>query len=296
MSKEIGHVFLEIKVSQNSEVGPEGMLPVYGALVSALSTSWLNRFLGKTQTVSLEIWSISGEIHFGVSCPIELQPLLESEISGSYPLVRIEPITPKNETINFITVLQLTAPSYLPLKSYKDFRDTDPLVSIWSALSRVEGFVHVQFILWDGGNTWIQQGRKVIQYGSLGPGARMVAHPLARDIETKINEMGLTTSLRITGEHKKDVQLIASAYCGLGSMGKNSLKIKWLNKKSSSSTGTLSLTEMATLFHLPSKEYPVLGIAWAQNLLNQPPDNLIIGTNIPEEQKKSINFIVSLLI
>ena len=51
-----------------------------------------------------------------------------------------------------------------------------------------------------------------------------------------------------------------------------------------------SVSELATLFHLPGVTTKIPNIAWGRSVLSEAPENLPVATNLTEEQKGEINF------
>ena len=52
----------------------------------------------------------------------------------------------------------------------------------------------------------------------------------------------------------------------------------------------ISVTELATVWHLPSDKVRIPMILWGQNVFSEPPENLPIAEGATDDEKQKINF------
>ena len=311
-------VILELKLPRESEETPEAMMGVFTALANNKS-SFLARLLKKEKPLVFEIACYSQNIHLYAVLPTEMQSYFESQISAQYPKVTIL-VTPDYLTDwqegNALAAgqLKLTGSFCLPLRTYLDFKETDPLSSVLGTLARAEKEEKLlfQIVLLPAGNGWRKRASKILGKGVVLPDGRQTSHPQARLIEQKIAQPGFKGAIRllVASENKTVSQSIlknlAGSFGGVALGEGNGLALSkpsfWQEKKFLRAimdrrpafipqNQILNSLELATLYHLPNKALSgIKNIAWGTKLTGEPPDNLPVSQIDSEEEKKLINF------
>jgi len=181
---------LEIRLPQENEFTPESMSSLLSNFIQMSHNPFFNRILGKKSTItSLEIVLQKGQIHFYVAIPTTNFEFFRAQILAQYPtaitkeskdylsviaskakqsseMIATSPSAPRND----ITLGQLTLsrPYSYPLKTNRDFRDTDPLSSVLSPLARSNSeidFIMYQILLAAPPKNWQSSIISVIQNG-----------------------------------------------------------------------------------------------------------------------------------
>ena len=249
---------------------------------------------------------------------------MRGTILASYPEVMISELLTDPLTDFFDDQGKLTSPEkvktgrlrlqnaeYLPLKTYLDFKEVDPLASLLAFLSKSQlgDLVHIQYALSDDGEWWKQRGWRQIS-GKSSDDASANYHRQKSLIQEKLDNKALRVSIKIAvasdTKERSELMLetLAATYNSISKSEGNSLILRrhyimpeyflrqmmvrvrsWWGKMH------LSLTELATLYHLPNKQLEVIpNIAWGKNLLGEPPENLpIVTRDSPPEIKDNTN-------
>lgn len=332
------HTLLEIRTNQDAEHSVEAAAQLLSTLPKLNNGLWykLNK---KTEHLSLEIVVENQTIFFQMYVPSRLSEYFQSLITASYPEALISELKldalsfffPDKDTVlpphvsdspSFVSLgqLQLKNQEYLPLKTYQDFKDIDPLASLLSTLAKAQPQERavVQLVLDDDGDSWKKLGFSMIgQASSVVSGdafenanAKPSSHPQKSLIEKKLSTKGLRTNIRIavsaSSSERSQILLetISSSLQAISQSEGNSLTMKSiymfrksflhnmkLRKFSRLRKQHLSLEEIATLYHLPNEKLATIpNIAWGKNLLGDPPENLpVVTRDLDPELKKEIN-------
>ncbi|MDO8523640.1 MAG: type IV secretion system DNA-binding domain-containing protein [bacterium] len=328
------YIFLEVRNSRESEEPVSAMEQVFAALGShAGHNSFFSRLLGHsshTHFASFEILSVNNRIHFFSVVPAVWQGYFESQLTAQYPKLLLLPS--QDYSPHFFSLphaigsLVFTKPFYYPLKTYKDVRDLDVLAGILGHMAKLpEGqAAAIQIRVVPAGQAWQKTSAGVVARGVPDPSSqtgRTKNHPHARLIESKINQAGFTTSLRLltvapTEEAAKTLlQTLAGSY-GVYALGEgNSLTLSeprsWSRKKMERafverSVGTtpkyhvFGASELASLWHPPGLALSsIKNISWSTAVTGEAPENLPVSPGASqggpvstenEEEQKRINF------
>ncbi len=300
-------VTLYLKIPRNTEITPEAAQTFLATLTSINSASSLDKLFGKyPPALALEIALISQQIHFIISCDPTLAPFIEAQIRSSYPLVIIEhgqdPLAAIRPQVKELT---LRKGNFYPLATYANFTDIDPLGNVLTILSKgdPEEFAIIQFALEATGTKWQGQGQRFADYGTKKEDGTYSPRADAAIIKEKIIYPGFGVSVRIASNNKNTIAELSSAFGIFTRADGNSFKTKklgLLESKSKSAVAlakriatdkqVLNITELATLWHLPSDKIKISSIVWGTSVLSEAPDNLPIATDTTEEEKAHINF------
>ncbi len=307
---------LEIRLPQENEFTLEAMSSLLSNFSQSGSTSLIDRLSGKRKTIaSLEIVLSHGQIHFYVVAPTDNMEYVRSQILAQYPSA----IT--KDTLDYFTDLEnpkllnfsqigLSKSYNYPLKTARDFRDTDPLVSVLAPLSRSNSttdFFVYQIILGPASKNWQSSIMDIIQNGIVidkEKGLRQ-AHPDRSIFEQKIQFPGILAQINLASNNPSLIASVSSSFGAFTSPRGNSIKTFTpnlfnrnklpdciINRKISTKLKSqiLNTEEVSALWHFPNKLTKLPNIAWGKNLFSDPPENLPVADDTTEEQKKEITF------
>lgn len=312
------HVVLELRTSRSAEHKPEVAAQLFSTLPS-IQQGFLPSILGKNEHLSFEILVQNQTIYFLCFTPTRLQEYVTSIIQASYPEVLVTPlegdpasalIPPTLETPATTTFgsLKLKHSQFLSLKTYADFKDTDPLAPVLATLSKAGPLdqILIQFVVHpEEHERWKTSGFSLLKTGE---GEK--EHPQKKLMEKKLSSRGHKTAIKVvvTSESKDRAKLlletVSSAFQSISQGEGNSLVLTkpWVLKKQflqgvlersfdRAPSYHLSLEELATLYHLPGeKTAHINNIAWGKHLLGEPPETLpVVTSGMPEAEKKEIN-------
>jgi len=305
------HVLLELRTGRDSLHTPEAALSLFGNLPK-LHTNLYYRLMSKDEHLSFEMVVQNQTIYFMCYVPERLSEYLKSLIMSSYPEALISQLSsdPLDELLSdspgsgaslqpaFLKVglLQLKHQDYLPLRTFREVKEIDPLSALLSTLSASEASdkIVVQFVLQDTGDRWKNGGRRQIE-AAVSAGH---SHPQQALIEKKLAERGLRTAIKLavsTASKERSKLLldnIASSFQAISQSQGNVLILKKpllfqnallqsmkLRSFRLAANQHLSLEELATLYHLPNEQLSSIpNIAWGKTLFSQPPENLPVIT------------------
>jgi hypothetical protein len=213
--------------------------------------------------------------------------------------------------------LRLRHQEYLPLKTFQDFKDVDPLVTLLSTVSKADpGYqTLIQMCVADEGEAWKADGRKAVGGKAVltltGENTvSSLSHPQQALIDKKLKTRGLRVGMKLAVQGpdirrcRNLMETIGATYNSMSQSEGNTLELSttYFFKRHFLKTivardffrsykAHFMLEELATLFHLPNEELSVIhNIAWQKNLLGEPPENLpVILKQSPPEIKKEIN-------
>jgi len=306
------HILLEIRTSKDSEETEETAVQLFSTLPN-LKNNLFYQLIGKEEALSFEILVYKQSIHFLAHVPMRLLEYFKGALHASYPEAVISEL--QFDPVDFffdknakkrVASLKLKNRSYLPLKTYNDFKEIDPLSTLMSTLSKNEGndAVLIQMILDNESSFWVNKNQVSAE--------KLETHPQKSLIAQKMDKRSLKTAFKIaviTSDRKKSkliLENIAAAYQAISQSEGNALQLKnrylfknaflkRMSKRSfkASPNLNLSLEEIATLFHLPNKKLAnIPNISWGKKLLGEAPENLpIVNQDTPEEIKKNINVV-----
>lgn len=321
---ESAFTLFEIKNARDSEETPAAMEQVFAALgASAGHGSLFHRLFGPKHAprwASFELVSVNSGVHFFVAAPPHIQTYLESQLTAQYPKVLLSPVA--DYAPHFFSLphalgqLVLSSSFYYPLKTHKDVRDLDMLAGILGQMAKLPNgeAVAVQIRVTPAGSGWQRAAAAVVARGIPDPSSlqgRTKAHPHARIIETKVNQVGFLAAVRILtvapnlSQAKSLLQSLSGSY-GVFALGEgNSLVMQepafWqktkLERAFMDRSGdvvpkfhVLGSAELASLWHPPGLTLSMIkNISWGAQLTGEAPENLPVATE-SEEEKKQINF------
>lgn len=312
-SENSNRILYEIKIPRSSEKTPEAALQFFAGLSILPGKKFLS--FKTPASICLEIVSVQQSIHFLLSASSEIAPHLESQLTAQYPEAVLFKL-PKDYLPAYLTVhknasfgqMVFGSPFYLPFRTYKDFKDADPLSGILGTMSKAgpNDFFLVQILIAQAGN-WQSYGRSLIEKGIQLDATHSKAHPFARQIQDKIQMAGYWTAIRLVASSPQQVMNLAGSFgvysSGEGNhfkfqkpslFGKSKL-IKSIGNRTFDqvpSNQVLNLEELASIWHLPGLSLTgIKNISWGTTMTGEPPPNLPIAEGLEEADKKQINFI-----
>ncbi len=249
-------------------------------------------------------------------------PEMASQHSSGLPLIeqftdKLSELPLSTGLVTCLGSLRLRHQEYLPLKTFQDFKDVDPLVTLLSTVSKADPGYHtlIQLCVADEGEHWKAAGHTAIGGKAVltltGEGSvSSLSHPQQALIEKKLKTRGLRVGIKLAVQGpdirrcRNLMETIAATYNSMSQSEGNALELSttYFFKRHflktivardffRSAKAHFMLEELATLFHLPNEELSVIhNIAWQKNLLGEPPENLpVILKQSPPEIKKEIN-------
>ena len=306
-------VFLEIKIPRENEYTPESAAVLFSGFTKILSPqSILDRILGRqSQSLILEIACFQQVIHFYAVLSESFLPYFESQILAAYPLAILNRLPDYLENwqttrLHFGQMVQSTS-FYYPLKTYKDFTDIDPLNSILAIMSKAteDDKLLIQFIFQKTPGSWQRGVQKAITNGIKISETERQPLPGENLIKQKIEEEGLKVGIRVAASSESLLKSLIGGFAAFtrgdgqalvfqkpNLFAKSKLKQAILTHQPGFTPRfqIFSVSELATLFHLPGVTTKIPNIAWGRSVLSEAPENLPVATNLTEEQKGEINF------
>ncbi len=309
---------VELRPDRTAEVTIEAASQVFSSL-SSLRSSIFNRILGTEEPIVFEIISVNQKTHFYAHFPDTLSAYIESQIAAQYPKASIvaspDPLPEKIQgKFTVVGELKLSGANYLPLKTWREFADSDPLSSVLGTMAKVndEDTLLVQVIVLPAGSRWRSKGNRAVVAGVMDAEGVKKAHPKAALIDKKLTQNAFRVGIRLLAastDEKRAKQLVSSLAGSFGSLTlgeSNSLVFAkpkfWQQNAFLQSVLTrspkfvpggqyLSVDELATIFHLPSLDLSeIKNVTWGGSLLGDPPDTLPTGVGQTPEEIAQINF------
>jgi len=310
---------LLVTIPRDTEVTPEMASTFLSTFPRMLSISMFDHLIKgiPRPVVALEIGVWEQKIRFMVTCSSHLTQFVTSQIQSTYPLAMVTPIEdPLPKVVSQLKVgeLQMTSASFYPIRTWSDFRDTDPMNSYLSVLSKAEvgEVIFIQFALGAADSRWQSQGQQAIDRGRSGDvrasGGQYGGYttsksslPEARGIQEKIAQSGFALTTRLATTRPGRQSELAAVFGVYGRPDGNSFSLKsplfgagaWqtaLLARKASSSKVVSLPEMATIWHLPSEKVKIPMIVWGTAVFSEPPENLPVADGASEEERAKINF------
>lgn len=305
---------LEIRLPQLNEYSFESMSSLLSNFTQFSKTSLLHRLLNKKKTIaSLEIVLRKGQIRFYVTVPTQHIDFFRSQILAQYSTAVItdtpDYLADKPENVSF-TQLGLAKPYSYPLKTTKDFNDTDPLNSVLSPLSRSNNktdFFVFQIVLASPPKNWQGSIIDLVQNGIVVDRERNIrtAHPDKAIFEQKIQFPGIFAQINLLSNNPTLIKTVSSSFGAYtnprgnfikpfppGFFAKKNLLNAILDRKifSQLKGQIFNTEELAAIWHFPNNITKIPNIAWGKNLYSDPPENLPIADDTTPEEKTNITF------
>jgi len=305
---------LEVRLPQENEFTFESMSALLANFTQFSKSSFLDKLTGKKKTISsLEVVLKDGQIRFYVVVQTDDLEFFRSQILAQYSTAALketpEYLSPEMANISF-TQLGLAKSYSYPLKTTKDFKDTDPLNSVLAPLSRsnnIQDFFIFQIVLAAAPKNWQSGIIDTIQNGILVDRERNIrtAHPDKMILEQKIQFPGLFTQINLLSNNPGLIASVSSSFGAYtnprgnfiksfspGMFTKKKLLEAILNRKivKQLKGQIFNTEELSAIWHFPNKLTKLPNIAWGKKLYSDPPENLPGADSATPEEKAQITF------
>lgn len=314
---------LQIRNPKDDETTPEAATQIFSSLLSG-QISLMTRLFNEVDNYAFEIFFTGQTIYYYASMPTTRESLVHSLIQSSYPQSAIQktqdPLDIVLKNPNIATgKLQLQNQYILPIKTYADFGNIDPLASLIGLLSKqgpwyraaIQVLVTPASFSWQG-NT-LKARTKTVKDPETGATKEEKSDENTSHLAKKVMFEGGRTTIRVivsssSPEHDPHILLdnIAGTFGGfalgegnkLGMTTVRSGKKEFIERAKKRSfnlfehrTHIMNAQELATLWHPPGKMLAgIKNISWGKTLAGEPPENLPTTDKIPEEEKNDVNF------
>ncbi len=318
---------LQIRNPKDDETPIESATQIFASVLSYPYIPLWKRLYIRPKTFAFEIYLLSQTVYFYVSAKKENESLVQSLITSSFPNSLLKKTNDPLEMVlksKYVSIAQVALNSYfyLPVKTYFDFKDIDPLSSLLGFLSKQNPNVKIaiQIIMNPASFPWQNRAVEAAKKQAYDPESdRYMRSPQQLLIMKKASFQGGRVAVRlIVGSDKEEepqalVRNLAGTF-GSFSLGEGNqfvFKRRWILKDLLLQRAkrrkmhyferrfqVLNSQELATIWHPPG--YLLAGIknvAWGKTLAGEPPENLPIAPSPTdsvdkgtESVKRDINF------
>ncbi len=311
-------VLLEIKTSRTGEETPEAMVQFFSSLANLKKRILYFYPLGIP--LSFEIGVINQTIHFYISTPASLSTFIQSQLVSQYPKAILTKVKDPLETeikqgrVPSLGQMKLNAGFMYPIRTYKDFKDVDPMSSLLAVLSKakVSDFAWIQILLVPVSRGWQAKGHRASTEKKKDSAGITIQNPYAKVIAEKVEFAGFKTAIRLLAmsdskeNSKQFMYEMANSFSSFNNPSGNSFVFRrallWQRKRLITAmikrarrfmpTGQiLNVSELATIYHFPTMKLATLhNISWHKTILSEPPETLPAAEGLTDEEKEEINF------
>lgn len=288
----LGFVLLEVRLPKDNEIKIDAAEQMFASLYAIYEGDWFKKLIKPQDHFSFEIVALKEDIRFYLSCPGNLQDLIEKQVHGAYPGAEIYQVDEYNifseqGKVAFAAIKLSSAP-YYPIKTYKELA-TDPLNSLTSALAKMtdgEGAA-IQFVFSPAGNNWQTAGESYVaatkkREANPETAKYQTDQKTYEQIETKISKPGFKTAIRIvvSSPHESAAKMhlknITGSFAQYGSNLNQLSPVKhiWIKQLFmidfiyrympllGRGSSILNTEELASIFHFPNKMVETPHIHW----------------------------------
>src|SRR3989337_2790103 len=288
--RSLEFVLLSVAVPRDNEIKIDAAEQMFACLYAVYKSTTFS-CLKPQDHISLEIVAWPEQIRFFISCPKNLQDLVEKQIHGSYPGADVREVEEYNifseEGKLAFASLKLNKAKYYPKKTYKEL-GTDPLSQITSAMAKRqpgEGAA-IQILASPADTRWRAAGKRFVtktKQAELSTKTEEKTPPDPKKmeaIENKVAKVGFNVVVRIVVSAKTDEEAkihlenikstfaqFTSEYNGFAGAGirfKKQFLVDFVYRYMPifDNFGVLNSEELASIFHLPNKTVETPGIFW----------------------------------
>lgn len=310
---------LQIRPAKDSLTGQAAFVEFLASIRTSLKAKFFDRLLNTFETITLEIANLNQTTYFIITCPERLEHLVRSQIAAQYPTALITPMKDYlsdwlSHGSSKIGQLVLSAPSHLALNVTEDEK-VDQMTAILGSLSRIPAgqAAVIQICLFAAPLNWQKSLRHSLEPKPVAEG-QPKPQPSAQKpiLERKLAYQAFSCSIRLIAISQNEAssnQLLSQVAAAFGTYALsegNSFKLKVAkpgnfgklkqmitdrSAKFANQYQYLNYAEIAAIYHLPGFNLAnIKGIAWGKTLRGEPPINLPIAEDLPEAEKKEINF------
>lgn len=322
--------FLQIKIPSENEIEIKAAEQMFSGLMGFKKPFFQALFSGQYR-ISFEIVSKAGAIGFYVVVPDDLVSLVEKQINGAYPEAEIDIIDPvevwDRGKFTLANEIRLGGPAYYPIRVYEEM-GADTMALLTNAMSKTgpQEVLAVQFVISPAGDGWRMAGGAFAGTvkAKSAEGKSGIDQDFLKGVDKKISKPGFDVVIRIVSV-SNDKFAAQSHLRNLTSSFEQFTNVRYTKFKKSASlfpmklidnfiyrrisakniqiplldislyrnTSLLNTEELATVFHLPSKNVKTPGIIWlmarrASAPTNLPESGLYLGQSVFRGVKKKI--------
>jgi hypothetical protein len=310
---------LEVKTSRTGEETVESMVQFLASLTS-LKRPLIGHYIRFGIPFSLEIVALNQTVRFYITIPQEHTSFIESQLISQYPKALVsrtkdymeDVLEPKTSLM--VGQLKLLYDRLYPIRSFRDFKDVDPLSSLLGMLSKLQPTdkVVIQYLAVPIGNSWQKAGESAARSKHADSTGAQVSNPYAKVIMEKIAVNGFKAAVRLAVNSESPVRSkqllseIANSFSSFNNPSANSLifkrpilwqrerLIKVMRERSRffmPSHQILNVEELATLYHFPTEKLSKIhNIAWHKTIHSEPPEQLPVAETLQEGERGEVNF------
>jgi len=310
--------FFKLAVPRDNEYTPESAATMFSSMAYLDRPSWLGeRFFNKPlQRFSLETIVVDQKVSFYASINNEYSSYWDSQFQAAYPLgvalqTEVDHLENWKDKDLHVAHIVLAKPYYLLVKTYKEFADVDPMSLILGVLSKAKAsdMICFQMVLTGAGN-WRSLPERMVSEGIKKADGTTQDVQGKSIIATKLLENAFWSGIRVVSSNPDSLAAVISAFGSLGRGDGNSFKMikpaSWNKKKWLSgfferrmdgipNMQVLTVSELATLWHMPNENVKLQNLTWAKNMETEAPDNLPVYAFLDEEKRKNVNFFAKTL-
>lgn len=311
---------LQIRNPKDDETPIESGTQIFASLLPQPYIPLLRRWIVQPKTYAFEIYLLSQTIYLYASVPSSTETFVGSLISSSFPTSTVKKTSDpmelifKSKRLSFGEVA-LNSYTYLPTKTYFDFKDVDPLSSLLGFMSKQPANLKmaIQVVVTPAYFPWADSAVSAAHKLSYDEtAAKYGQNPQRQLIMKKASFQGGKAAIRLLagttdGSDPYPYLTQLAGTFGSFSLGEGNQYVfkrklffqdlflkRILDRKISyfeRQYQILNAQELATIWHPPG--YLLAGIkniAWGKTLLGEPPENLPVSDGAKDEVKKDTNF------
>lgn len=299
MDKSLNLVFYEVRLARNSEVEIKAMEQLFSGLTGfSEDLKGMKGFIGARTFVSFELVAYYQSIRFYVVCPKKISSVVDRLINGTYPSAEIMKVKeynlfPDQGSVSYAS-LEVDKDWKIPFQTYEEL-PVDSLATLTDVMSKLGPgeSAAFQIVIAPAGGDWIKSSKeyakkiredaqpKTAKEGEPAPkpAKQKVPDETLSLIERKAEKNGFYTDLRVVvcspdkfsaDNHMTNILSTFDQFSKIG--GSKLKKTKDKNKLKTISRDfvyrlprnkmVLNATELATLYHFPSKSIQAPHIKW----------------------------------
>jgi hypothetical protein len=317
---------LQIRNPKDDETPIESGTQIFASLLPSFIPLWKRWYL-HPKTYAFEIYLIAQTLYFYVTTPSTAETLISSLVSSSFPTSTVKKTSDpmniifKSKRLS-VGEVALNSYSYLPTKTYFDFKDVDPLSALVGFLSKQPAHLKfaVQVAVTPAYFAWADAAVTAARHLSYDETAdRYGQNPQKLLIMKKASFQGGKAVIRlVVGSTSNQIDPYPYLTNLAGTFGSFSLgegnqyvfkkriffRNAFINRIKSRKISyferqghILNAQELATLWHPPGYLLGgIKNIAWGKTLLGEPPENLPVVPELRSDPKgtdllkQNINF------
>src|SRR3989338_9095043 len=314
--------FLQVRNPKEDETPIESATQIFASVLPYPYIPLLRRLLFvHPKTYAFEIYLINQLVYFYATTPKTSETLVQSLIVSSFPQSKVTKTTDPMDIIfksKYLGVGEVATNSYsyMPIKTYFDFKDVDPLSALVGFMAKQppQFRMAVQFVVTPPYYAWQEQGVKAAGSQFYDEAAQKYSmSPLKLSIMKKTTFQAGKVGIRLLVgtdtpglDPSPHVAQLAGTF-GSFSLGEGNqfvykkailLKDRLIERIKSRTLSyferknqILNSQELASMWHPPGILMAgIKNIAWGKTMSGEPPDNLPIHEESDEEARKDINF------